>query len=224
MKVALCFAGLPRYVLQTYEYWNKSLLTPYAPDVFIHTWCDSHVDALQAQLLSLYKPKCCVVEAPRHMPTEIYTDRIWPHRTTPAGVLSQWYSVQQSILYKQSHELAHGFTYDVVIRARFDWFLAQVDLQVNDSWNIAHTPTLNGHRFRLRDQILTGVNDQFGYGSSKTADMVSQVFDQIPNLYQNERVDFCSELFLKAHLHLNNIHIQEHEWNNGMVRWWGVNP
>lgn len=224
MKVALCFAGLPRYVQQTHDYWRKCLLEPYQPDVFIHTWCDDHVPTLQAQLNSLYNPKCCVVEAPREMPTAMYIDRIWPHRTTPTGVLSQWYSVQQSIQFKKQHETQHAFTYDVVIRARFDWFLSHVDLEQNDAWNIAHTPTLNNHRFKFRDQVLTGINDQFGYGSSQTADVVSTIFDQIPNLYQNEQVDFCSELFLKAHLHMNQIPIKEHKWNNGMVRWWGVNP
>lgn len=225
MKVALCFGGLPRYVLQTYAYWQSCLLDPYVPDVFVHTWCDhtpSHV--LQDQILSLYNPLSCVVESPRSMPVEIYKDRIWPHRTTPTGVLSQWYSVQQSQRARQSYEKLNNFKYDVVIRARFDWFLEKVDLQINSAWNIAHTPTLNGHRFMLRGEGLTGINDQFGYGSSHTADVVADLFDQIPNLYQNENVDFCSELFLKAHLHLNQVQVHEHKWNNGMVRWWGVNP
>lgn len=225
MKVALCFGGLPRYVMQTHAYWCKCLLDPYAPDVFVHTWCeDSNILPLRDQILSLYNPVSCVVEPPRAMDVSIYKDRIWPHRTTPQGVLSQWYSVQQSLRARSAHEQVNGFTYDVVIRARFDWFLEQVQLEVNPHWNIAHTPTLNNHRFRLRGEILTGINDQFGYGTSHTADVMSELFDQIPHLYQNEQVDFCSELFLKAHMHLHHIQIQEHKWNNGMVRWWGVNP
>jgi hypothetical protein len=225
MKVALCFAGLPRYVMQTYDYWSKCLLDVYDPDVFVHTWCDTQdQSSLSMNIHSLYKPVSCVIESPRLMPTHIYKDRIWPHRTTPAGVLSQWYSVKQSQTLRKAHEQLKGVTYDVVVRARFDWYLAEVQLQQNQFWNIAHTPTLNGHRFKLRDQVLTGINDQFGYGSSATSDVVAGLFDAIPNLYQNEQVDFCSELFLKAHLQLQGVQVQEHKWNNGMVRWWGVNP
>lgn len=225
MKVALCFSGLPRYVIQTWSYWKQSVLDVYMPDVFVHTWCDSdQSETLKSQLFSLYAPVSCVVSPPQPQDVSIYKERIWPHRTTPEGVLSQWFSVKHSLQQRKQHELLKGFTYDVVIRARFDWYLQKVDLEINDAWNIAHTPTLAGHKFKFRGQLLVGVNDQFGYGSSHTADVVSELFDQIPHLYQNEQVDFCSELFLKAHLCVNHIQIQEHKWNNGMVRWWGVNP
>jgi hypothetical protein len=225
MKVALCFSGMPRYVAQTYNYWRKCLLDVYAPDVFVHTWCDQdQADSLKSQLFSQYAPVSCVVQPEIPQDVSIYKERIWPHRTTPAGVLSQWYSVKHALQQRKQHEVLRGFTYDVVIRARFDWFLEQVSLEQNDAWNIAHTPTLAGHKFTLRGQPLVGINDQFGYGASHTADVVSELFDHIPNLYQNEQVDFCSELFLKAHMHMNNIEIKHHVWNNGMVRWWGVNP
>jgi hypothetical protein len=225
MKVALCFSGLPRYVTQTWSYWKASVLDVYQPDVFVHTWCEPpESEVLKTQLFSLYAPVSCVVQAPQPQEVSIYKERIWPHRTTPTGVLSQWYSIKHALQQRKQHEQLRNFTYDVVIRARFDWYLQSVLLEQNDVWNTAHTPTLAGHKFKFRNQVLVGINDQFGYGASHTADVVSELFDQIPYLYQNEQVDFCSELFLKAHLHANQVQVKEHKWNNGMVRWWGVNP
>lgn len=231
MKVALCFGGLPRYVTQTYGYWKNCILDKYDTDVFVHSWNDynhwkggSGEQRLSDQIIGLYKPVSITLEPPKSIDTSIYTERIWPHRTTPHGVLSQWYSVAHSLRQRQKYEQHKGFKYDIVVRARFDWYLEAVDFEINNCWNIALTPTLSGHKFRLRDQVLTGINDQFGYASSDVATVMSGLFDHIPYLYQNERVDFCSELFLKAHLELSGIPVKEHAFRNGMVRWWGVNP
>ena len=231
MKVALCFGGLPRYVTQTYGYWRSCILDKYDTDVFVHTWNDYNTwqggsgDArLWDTIHNLYQPRSCVIQPSLPIDVSLYKDRIWPHRTTPHGVLSQWYSVGHSLRQRQLWEDHQNFKYDIVVRARFDWFLEKVEFEINNCWNIAHTPTLDGHKFRLRNQILTGINDQFGYGSSHTATIFSSLFDHIPYLYQNERVDFCSELFVKAHLELSGVPVKEHVWNNGMVRWWGVNP
>lgn len=230
MKVALCFGGQPRYLHQTFGYWKNCILDRYQPDVFVHSWNTPDAETgrtdptLYDQILSLYQPRSCTLESGIQIDTSIYKERIWPHRTTPHGVLSQWYSVCHSLRQRQQYEQHNNFKYDVVVRARFDWFLESVDLEINDCWNIALTPTLAGHRFRLRGQVLTGINDQFGYGTSTTADVMQGIFDHIPYLYQNEQVDFCSELFVKAHLELNGVPVKEHKFNNGMVRWWGINP
>jgi hypothetical protein len=228
MKVAICFSGLPRFVEQTHRYWSRSILAPYNPDVFVHTWRWSDKwnpnHNIAEQIQSLYNPKVLQIESAKHFDTGIYTDRVWPHRTTPQTVISQWYSIKQSIGHKAKYEEVMGFNYDVVIRARFDWFLKEIQLEQNDMINVALTPTLAGHRFSYDDQIYTGINDQFGFGSSKNMDTYAGLFDNMSSLYANHGVDFCSELFLKGHLVENNIEVNEIPLNNGITRLEGIMP
>lgn len=228
MRVALCFSGLPRFVSQTHQYWFNSILKPYNPDVFIHTWKWADKwnlnNNIVEEIQSLYSPKVLQIESTKTFDTSMFIDRIWPHRTTPATVLSQFYSIKRSIEHKAEYELRTGFRYDIVIRARFDWFLKEITLELNDMINVALTPTLGGHRFRYDDQIYVGINDQFGFGSSKNMDIYGGLFDNIPNLYANHGVDFCSELFLKGHLVENGIEVNEIPLENGIVRLEGIMP
>jgi hypothetical protein len=228
MRVALCFSGLPRMVENTARYWHNSIITRYPTDVFIHTWdwCDiwNPNTQLKHTLMSLYQPRVLEISTPKTFDTSMYVDRIWPHRTTPAGVLSQWYSVQKSIEFKQELEQAQGSEYDIVVRARFDWYLNNHSLIQNNAVNVALTPTLDGHRFLWNQQPHTGINDQFAYGSSSLMNQYAKLFDNIPNLYSAQGVDFCSELFLKAHLLDCNIEVCDHEMQNGITRLTGIMP
>jgi len=228
MKVALCFSGLPRFVEQTYQYWLRSLIKPYNPDVFIHTWEWSDKwnpnHNIADQLQSLYNPIVVQIESTKTFDTSIYTDRVWPHRTTPQTVLSQWYSIGQSIKHKSDYETRMGFKYDIVVRCRFDWYLKEIILENNSMVNVALTPTLSGHRFTYDGQIYVGINDQFGYASSDIMNVYGRLFDNIPSLYSNHGVDFCSELLLKGHLVENNIEVNEIPLENGIVRLQGIMP
>lgn len=222
MRVALCFSGLPRFVRETFPYWKACLLDPYKPDVFIHSW---RVDpSVRAQILDLYNPCVFQEETQRQFDVTNYTDRIWPHRTTPSTVISQFYSLQQAHALRRNWEDHCGFRYDVVVRARFDWYLKQVDFEINNQVNVPRTPTLDGHRFAYCGEPLVGISDQFAYGSSDVMHTYAQLVDNVSHLYHNCGVDFCGELFLKAHLHHHGLKVKQHVWNHGIVRDWGVMP
>ena len=208
---------------QTYPYWKGSILDPYNPDVFIHSWQqDRHfpIELLQ----SLYHPIILRTDIPIEFDTSMYIDRIWPHRTTPNGVLSQWYSCKKSISFKTAYENSTNEKYDIVIRARFDWFLKSINFQMNKFINVAYTPGLSGHKFYYNRQEHLGISDQFAYGPSNIMHAYSTIFDSIPYLYSNKQVDFCSELLLKAHLLECNIDVKEHYLDNGITRITGVVP
>jgi hypothetical protein len=53
MKIALCFAGLPRHFEKGYEYYKRNLLDRYDVDVFFHTWDDTEHEKVS----ELYQPK-----------------------------------------------------------------------------------------------------------------------------------------------------------------------
>lgn len=229
MKVAICFSGLPRFVEQTHAYWKRSILAPYQPDVFVHCWksgAQEKDDLVTRQITHLYKPKLFQFQNIPQFDTASYVERIWPHRITPQGQFSQFTGIKRSQQLRQTWERMHNFTYDVVVRARFDWYLAQVQFEINHFVNVAATPTLCGHVFHFHGLglDLVGINDQFAYGSSQTMNTYSQLVDNIPYLYHHHKIDFCGELFLKAHLEYHRVQVKEHRWQNGIVRDTGIMP
>jgi len=226
MKVAVCFSGLPRFIPECAPYWRTCLLEPYDCDVFVHTWSQSAAqDAHTHNLVQhAYQPVRYQIDLVPPFDVTAYTTRIWPHRVTPQAQFSQFEGIRRAQQLRQIQEHVRGDRYDVVIRARFDWFLSHVDLQSNPCVNVARTPTLDGHKFTYDGIPLVGINDQFAYGSSQVMDVYATIVHNIPNLYMNHGVDFCGELFLRAHMHEHKICIKQHVWDNGIVRSWGIMP
>lgn len=228
MRVALCFSGLPRFLNQTYIYWHRSIVSKYQTDVFVHTWLDPFDQVknsvVKQQVFGLFSPRMAQFEMPEIFDVSSYQERLWPHRITPQAQFSQFLGIKRAQQLRQKTETAFGFQYDIVVRARFDWYLEQIDFEQNPCVNVARTPTLDGHRFRYDQTPLVGISDQFAYGSSENMNIYSTIVDNIPNLYHNHQVDFCGELFLRAHLHENHMCIKQHELNNGIVRDWGIMP
>ena len=226
MKVAVCFSGLPRFIQECAPYWRKCLFEPYDCDVFVHTWRQSeHQDAHTYNLIQhAYAPvRLCMEPVPIFDVSE-YTHRIWPHRVTPQAQFSQFEGIRRAQQLRQTQEQVNSVKYDVVIRARFDWFLAHVDLEINPCVNVARTPTLDGHQFTYDQTPLVGISDQFAYGTSKVMDVYADIVNNMPSLYLNHGVDFCGELFLRAHLYEHGVCIRQHVWQHGIVRSWGIIP
>lgn len=226
MKVAVCFSGLPRFVQECAAYWRHCLLEPYDCDVFVHVWKSSPAsDHTHAQLINqFYSPTIMVQDHTPQFDVSSYTQRVWPHRVTPQAQFSQFEGIKRAQQLRQRSELHNGRKYDVVIRARFDWYLHEVLFEHNTCVNVARTPTLDGHHFTYDHVPLVGISDQFAYGSSHVMDVYAQIVDNMPSLYHNHGVDFCGELFLRAHLHEHNVCIRQHVWQNGIVRTWGIMP
>jgi hypothetical protein len=225
VKVALCLSGLPRFLNQTQAYWHQCIIDPYDADVFVHSWTEPTAhSSIQQTILQLYQPKAAEFGSIPQFDVSSYKDRIWPHRITPSAQFSQFSSIQRAQRLRQNYEKHHEFEYDIVVRARFDWYLEKVDFEINKCVNVPRTPTLDGHVFTYCEQQLVGISDQFAYGSSAAMTVYGNLVDRIPHLYHNCGVDFCGELFLRAHLHEQNLSIKQHRWNHGIVRDWGVMP
>jgi hypothetical protein len=222
VRVALCFSGLPRFVFETHSYWKQCILDPYTPDVFIHSWQTLEFDP--RNFWSLYHPKILAWEQPKQYDVSLYTERIWAYRTVPQNQVAQYTGIQKAIGLAIEYQTQFDFEYDIIVRARFDWFLKKIDFEKNNCVNVAHTPGLKGHRFKFLSQEHLGISDQFAYGNSSVMKTYAQLVDWLPTLYQEYKVDFCGELFLKSHLLLHNTPVKEHHWHNGIVRPTGINP
>ena len=89
-----------------------------------------------------------------------------------------------------------------------DWHCVNLELyQNNDAITVPDDPGLSGHLFKYRHVTHTAHNDQFGYGKPEHMAIYADTFNQIPRLYMDEWVGFCSELFLTSNLMGNDIPI-----------------
>lgn len=200
-RIALCFAGLPRFTPITMPLWQQFIADNDA-DVFIHTWLDpdANREMLSRQACELLSPKQLLIENPRRFATGMFVDRIWAYRSDPRNVLSMWYSIKRSIELCMDWQDATGTDYDVICRARFDWWCDRIDIQVKDGLTVPDDPGLGGHHFTYQGKPYIGHNDQFGYGNRQVMEQYSKTFDRIPWLYTDDGVDFCSELFLTSNM------------------------
>src|ERR1035441_1612720 len=142
MRIALCFSGQLRNVRQTYEqYYLPHIIQPnkhHQTDVFVHAWYDkstvghtfitagegvgSHptpANVLQ-DMYEIYNPVSTMLQHQVHFDELNYNERRYPS-IKPRFTLSKMYSGWAANQLKLNYELSHGFKYDVVAVARFDW-------------------------------------------------------------------------------------------------------
>jgi hypothetical protein len=115
MRIALQICANPRSFKRTFEAYQKYLIEPLHPDVFIHTWRlhgherpDVTTDGSCEEYLDLYKPQVGVIEDLYYDYQPLYT--MVPNFTT---------RFRANELRKQ-YEKTHGVKYDVVIAHRAD--------------------------------------------------------------------------------------------------------
>jgi len=144
MRTALCISGLPRHVEKAFPNIKANLIDPNQPDIFIHTWmwvpgieslsfyeAVKRTGHIRRLVCSHYNPvdSDFVNQIPfanyawpldRMLePTAGYA-RSYTRENFITMLYSSWYSVQQANLLKELYQRRHGFTYDCIIRARFD--------------------------------------------------------------------------------------------------------
>jgi len=158
MKIALCFAGLPRHYEKGYEYYKKNLFDRYEVDVFFHTWNDTEHE----KVAELYKPKD--YSTSEKLDSEVINSRYTRCADAinfPAyATVSSFFSIYHSCLLKTNYEMRNGFTYDWVIKTRFDYALnIEIPFEKLDNSKVyvPHCRMTPKHDF---------CNDQFGFSSS----------------------------------------------------------
>jgi hypothetical protein len=200
-RVAVCFAGLPRLNHATVVKWQQ-FINKYNADVFVHTWQET--TAIRPQIVNhiaeAFAPKQLIIEPVRQFNTARFSTRIWPHRSQPGNVLSMWYSISRSV-----GAALNWDQYDIVCRARFDWWCDSIELTDCTGLTVPDDPGLSGHHFTYKGEHYIAHNDQFGYGSADVMQTYASTYDRIPWLYSDDGVDFCSELFLTANMISYNI-------------------
>lgn len=233
MRVAVCFSGQPRHIADCAEGILEKIIRPLNADVFVHCWFDPKTAGEemvyspwgQSQLLipqdkvpedvpqlvqRLYAPKSASYEPQIQFDVSCFEGANF--ESMSAFVLpSMWYSIQRSNALKQEYEKENGFRYDVVIRMRFDldvrhfkiWTELPLDLSI-----VGDVLFCPGYSRQPNDWLL--------FAKSHVMDVVAEVYDNIQDYWQQDKLrSMVSEVVLAHHLQRNKIAL--YNFHRGVV-------
>ena len=209
MKIAICISGQPRYLEEGFYFINKYFHN-YNVDYFIHTWWDEEYieneflytnikregkydkDTIN-KINKYYKPKSFLFEKQKLFET---SNEVNYRGLYPLSVYSMFYSIKCSNELKRKYEKENNFTYDLVIRTRFDIVINNLNLNLLD---------LDLDYFYLGGEIHRGgqinvPNDQFCISSSSNMDYYSSLYDNLEKYIKEGHNIFVGEQLLKYHL------------------------
>jgi hypothetical protein len=199
MRIALCFAGLPRHYEKGYEYYAKNLFDLNENvDVFFHTWNDTEHE----KVAKLYKPKdySTSEKLDANIINKQYT-RCADAVNFPAyATVSSFFSIYHSCLLKTNYEMRNGFQYDWVIKTRFDYALS-VPLAFN-SLHLDSSKVYVPHcRMNVEHDFC---NDQFGFSSSNNMNKYMSTYLLMNHFYDQGTI-MNAEDMLSANLKYHSL-------------------
>lgn len=197
MRIAVQISGQPRSYQKGYEYLKKNLLDRYENvDIFIHTWKNKVYDYHDVK--TLYKSTRFEVEYPYSGMDSLYPNTPDASRWPPTATISSFYSIFRVNQIRVEWEVFHGFTYDVVIRTRFDFAMPLMDLDIFGG----SIGMIDNHVFVPGDRQTPQrdfCNDQFAMGHGSVLTEYCSTFLHIPTFYKNG-VQMIGEDMLSANL------------------------
>jgi len=222
MKIALCLSGQARF-LETcfYESMKPNIIDDLNPDVFIHTWDTSDMigqhftngnefpmgDKISPDLMEImidiYQPKKYIIEPQKYFESNKWNNRLMPSIKSD-HLYSMFYSIKESNKLKKQYEHENNFTYDWVIRIRFDMAIPSGPLnlsKLNNNYLWVATGCFDNNN---------GYLDSLGYSSSQIMDTYADTFNYIDNIADNNsNMGICGEYILRNHIDKNNIPVME---------------
>lgn len=222
-KVALVFSGQSRFALhgatQTLHY--LSSVKDSSLDIFFHTWeqesnlkfprwidPDKIIFDSPFSLVEQLKPVKYLIEKQDVLPEVDLSDVILTE-ANPKSILSMFYSMSEADKLRQLHEKECGFTYDVVMRSRFDYFPVGAITLTGVQNNVCIFPDL------LRNK--SAFCDWFFWGSSEAMAKAQNTISNFPKLIEM-KIPFCGEDLLRAHLILQKIEPIKHKASGFLIR------
>jgi hypothetical protein len=161
MRIALCLSGQPRYLDEGYFFIKNYLLDRYEIDVFVHTWWDESYSGNEfgntnisrscrydpktiEKIESYYSPKKFSFEKEKDF--SFFSEELFKQQNKefdfytemnygglhPIAPYSFYYSVKMCNQLKSEYEEEHNFSYDLVIRTRFDIVLKSFNINLKD--------------------------------------------------------------------------------------------
>ena len=243
LKVALCLSGFVRNYHKVYPTILNNIVNVLNADVFFHTW-DNHgyqkIDRSEFSntwrpvpdpmsnvldvnaLVSVIKPKKYLVENNQEIINTFDFKRyeglfVYYHQAKPQFIQSQMYSIYKSNELKKLYEEENGFTYDIVIKLRFDYSiyspipLIEIKKCLNESKTIiVPSPPFSNHDHPPCELCQAShhegphnsdVCDVFAFSSSANMDYYASIFKSGLDLMDQQRETNQVRLFEKRVYH-----------------------
>ena len=209
MRIAICFFGLPpskcgkKTTIKkdlSYGCWQKNVIKPNQPDIFIHSWGKDDPD----KLVEKYSPVSCELE--EHIIFD--EDHVYKYDYDDGGgttlnmFLSQAYSAKKSIELKKEYEKKHGFKYDIVMISRMDclWFVDPKFEELDASkfyisnWNQIRPPVREHHlgekcNLTTEKRHFRKILDYWFISNSENIDTFGGLYDYIPKWSKQKEVE-----------------------------------
>lgn len=230
-RVALCIFGQPRSLVRAFPYIKKNIINinP-GVDIFLHCWYDpsetgktyAHVSDttreegkniidhnVPLQLKELYTPVALLVEKQENFSSRIKQEYIdAKDKTNPFATFSMWTSIYRCNELKHLHEQTQNFTYDAVIRCRYD-------IKLNSPLHISCDNSLHASDKTDNESI---VEDILFYANSPIMDTLCSLVTEIDSHFKSIK-KWNNELLLAEHCRVHNIQITQHnDWNYTLIR------
>ena len=132
LKLALLITGTTRNYKENYKTWKLHLLDLYNVDIFFHTYdiigyhnqLNKNIKFDKNELLEMIKPKKYIIDNFEtemvNIKTKIISHCLRKNSSKPEFILAQLYSIFKANELKKIYEIDQHFTYDIVIKIRFD--------------------------------------------------------------------------------------------------------
>lgn len=181
MKACILLSGQIRNNKDYYKSIKENLIDLYNADVFISTWYDSNnptSDSTIEEIIDMYKPVSIEVEQHDIVVKSFLKKMVSPYEwrtpgpeTNALSVFSMFYKIMRANRLREIHERMNLFTYDVVIRTRFDLSIDSPIGILKPKENHLYLP--KGWDWR------NGYNDLFAIGDSRTMTYYSNAFNNL---------------------------------------------
>jgi len=208
MKIALCFSGQPRNVLECYTSIRDKLMLPNKiTDVFIHTWWRNEWEENQpykgkdsghnreptvfdknaiSDIINLYKPIYIETEDDRindvYIEETFFNDPVFDYRRMPYDrIYNCLLSMYKANELKGEYEKQKNFEYDAVIKLRFDFYLFNKIIIRKLDLNYINLFNIS---WNLEDN-KAWVDDIFAIGNKKNMDIYCSAVNYIKEHDQN---------------------------------------
>lgn len=225
MRKAICLSGQPRGMFECYDNLVKNVLEPNDwPDVFIHCWYDPNEEGeqyrhdlpfqkpgkrLHESFEKMYNPIVYKTEPQIEFPgLETYNSILQPDdERFIKSIQSMFYSIHECNYLKLQYELYNEFSYDMVMRLRFDLQIYEPIIFENYDKSVLNVYNDCRHECGC-------LTDHIALSSSENMDYYSQTYNNIERMY-NSGCPFCAEIFLGRTLKECEVKIQHQEWKYG---------
>lgn len=201
MRTALVISGQVKRLQEDAPSVISNLIEPLNADVFMSIWkpTTNTVD----DVLTVYNPKSYEVEEPiefSNLPHKASTyNKGISTGTKMANVFGMYYKVWRGNEVRRIYEIANGFTYDRVIRFRFEIGISQRIHDLVPVPNTIYIPNGQDH--------MGGICDTTAIGDSESMNVYASVFSKLRH-YWTLNYPLHPESVLRKHLELTNMKIE----------------